>query len=249
MRLEGKVALITGGARGMGAAEARLFAREGAKVVIGDILEEEGKQVEAEVNEVGGEALFVKLDVTREEDWRKIAAAAVEKFGKLNVVVNNAGISGNRVALENEDAKDWDHVMDVNAKGVFLGMKHTIPRLREAGGGSIVNISSIAGILGSWQRNAAYGGSKAAVRIMTKNAALTYAKDNIRVNSIHPGVILTPMSSYKDPQSREEVSRAIPLGRLGEPDDVAYGALFLASNESSYITGSELVIDAGITAM
>ena len=250
MRLEGKVAFITGGARGLGAAEARLFAREGAGVVIADVLEADGKKVEAEISEAGGEALFLRLDVTREEEWRRAVAVAVERFGKLNVVVNNAGISGGRVNLEVEEEAHWDQVMDINAKGVFLGMKHTIPQLRKTGGGSIVNISSIAGILGSWQPNAAYGASKAAVRILTKNAALAYAKDGIRVNSIHPGPIRTPMTDelFSDPKVREARAHRVPLSRVGVPDDIAYGVLFLASDESSYVTGSELVIDGGVTA-
>ena len=250
MRLKGKVALITGGARGLGAAEARLFAREGAKVVISDVLEADGKNVAAEIGQAGGEALFLRLDVTREEEWRGAVAAVVEGFGALNVVVNNAGVSGGRVDLEVEEEKHWDQVMDVNARGVFLGMKHTVPQLKRAGGGSIVNISSIAGMLGSWQPNAAYGASKAAVRVLTKNAALAYARDGIRVNSIHPGPIETPMTDeiYSNPKARETRAQRVPLGRVGVPGDVSYGALFLASDESSYMTGSELVIDGGITA-
>ena len=250
MRLEGKVAFITGGARGQGVAEAKLFAREGARVAIADVREAEGKRVEAEVGEAGGEALFIRLDVTREEEWRRAVAAVVERFGALNVVVNNAGITGDSVDLENTEEWLWDQVMDINAKGVFLGMKHTVPQLRKAGGGSIVNISSIAGILGSWQQNAPYGASKAAVRVLTKNAALAYAKDGIRVNSIHPGAIRTPMTEEiaKDPRVLEAWGERVPLGRVGVPEDIAYGVLFLASDESSYMTGSELVIDGGVLA-
>ena len=246
MRLEDRVALITGGARGMGAAEARLFAREGAKVVIGDVLEAEGKQVEAEINQSGAEALFVKLDVAKGEDWRRAIDSTVARFGRLNVLVNNAGILIDAPLVEETSEEDWDRTMDVNAKGVFLGTKMAALEMRRAKGGSIVNVSSISGMVAVGVP--AYCASKGAVRVFTKSAAVEYAKDNIRVNSIHPGPVLTAMSSYKDPRSREEVCRTIPLRRFGEPEEVAYGALFLASDESSYMTGAELVLDGGITA-
>ena len=244
MRLEGKVALITGGARGMGASEARLFAREGAKVTIGDILEAEGKQVEAEISEAGGEASFVRLDVTRAQDWQGAIEATVARYGKLNVLVNNAGIV-NRSSLEETSEEIWDRILDVNAKGVFLGTKLVMPEMRRAGGGSIINISSVSGMISLGYP--AYNASKGAVRIFTKNVAVEHAKDSIRVNSIHPGSIWTPMTDASI--SREERGRTIPMGRVGEPEEVAYGALFLASDESSYMTGSELVIDGGLTAM
>jgi cyclopentanol dehydrogenase len=250
MRLEEKVALITGGARGMGATEAWLFAKEGAMVVMADVLEAEGNKVETEINQAGGQALFLRLDVTREEEWRKVVSATEKRFGKLDVVVNNAGIGGGVLELEDIEEELWDRVMDVNAKGVFFSIKHTAPALRRSGGGSIVNISSVAGMVGSWQGNAAYGASKAAVRLLTKNAALAYAKDGIRVNSIHPGSVHTPMTDFKysDPKVKEESASRIPLGRVGSPEDIAYGALFLASDDSTYMTGSELVIDGGILA-
>ena len=245
MRLEGKVAFISGGARGMGAAEARLFAKEGAKVVMGDVLEAEGKQVEAEINETGGEALFISMDVAKEDDWQRAIDATVARFGKLNVLVNNAGIV-NRSSLEETSEETWDRVMDVNAKGVFLGTKMVIPEMRKAGGGSIINISSISGMVSVGYP--AYNASKGAVRVFTKNVAVEYARENIRVNSIHPGAIWTPMSLYHTTRTREERARTIPMGRVGEPKEVAYGVLFLASDESSYMTGSELVIDGGVTA-
>ena len=245
MRLEGKVALISGAARGMGAAEARLFAKEGAKVVMGDVLEAEGKQVEAEIIETGGEALFISMDVAKEDDWQRTIDATVARFGKLNVLVNNAGIV-DRSSLEETSAETWDRVMDVNAKGVFLGTKMVIPEMRKAGGGSIINISSISGMVSVGYP--AYNASKGAVRVFTKNVAVEYAKENIRVNSIHPGAIWTPMSLYNSTRIREERARTIPMGRVGEPEEVAYGVLFLASDESSYMTGSELVIDGGVTA-
>jgi len=183
-RLDGKVALISGGARGQGAAEARLFVREGAKVAIGDILDTEGKQIEADINESGGECLFVHLDVTSEEDWLHAVESTVSRFGKLDVLVNNAGIGstrgpdGQRVSIENLTETQWDLVMDVNAKGVFLGTKHAIPEMRKAGGGSIINISSIAGLVGG--TTTAYGASKGAVRIFTKSTAIQYANEGIR---------------------------------------------------------------------
>jgi NAD(P)-dependent dehydrogenase (short-subunit alcohol dehydrogenase family) len=248
MRLLGKVALISGGARGQGAAEAKLFAKEGASVVIGDILEAEGKQVEAEINESGGKALFVKLDVTSETDWRRAVALAEQHFGKLDILVNNAGIY-RITAIEHASEQEWDEVMDINGKGVFLGTKHAIPAMRKAGGGSIVNISSIAGLVGS-VRGSAYGPSKGAVRLLTKYTAIQHAADGIRANSIHPGPIDTEMIAFSigTPEGRKTSESRVPLGRIGTVEDVAYGALFLASDESSYMTGSELVIDGGITA-
>ncbi len=249
MRLENKVALISGGARGMGAVEAKLFARVGAKVVIGDVLEDEGKQTEAEINEAGGQCLFVSLDVTSEENWNQTVAATVARFGKLDILVNNAGILplGN---VEDTTVEMWDQVMAINGKGVFLGTKAVIPVMRKAGGGSIINLSSVAGLIGS-ARAAAYGATKGAVRIFTKSTAVQYAKEGIRANSVHPGIIDTPMTVPTiliDDASREAQMERTPLGRLGQSEDVANGVLFLASDESSFMTGSELVIDGGLTA-
>ena len=247
MRLEGKVALISGSARGMGAAEVRLFAQEGAKVVIADLLEDEGRKLEAEINDSGGKALFVRLDVTNESEWRSAIESAVRTFGKLDVLVNNAAIIRTERVLETT-VQIWDDVMSVNAKGVFLGTKSAIPEMRKVGGGSIVNISSGAGITGS-QQNAAYHASKGAVRIFTKAAAIQYAKDNIRVNSVHPGPIETAMlSAARSEEAIRERLVDTPLGRVGRPEEVAYGVLYLASDESSFVTGSELVIDGGRTA-
>ena len=249
MRLEGKVAIISGAARGMGAAEARLFAQEGASVILGDILVDLGEAVAADINQSGGSAMFVKLDVTSESDWENAVGAAVERFGQLSVLVNNAAILRTETVLETTE-QIWDDVMSINAKGVFLGVKHAIPAMRSAGGGSIINISSGAGITGSKQ-SAAYHASKGAVRIFTKSAAIQYASDNIRVNSVHPGPIDTDMvaQSYaSDPERIASRMEQIPLGRLGRPEEVAYGVLFLASDESSYMTGSEVVIDGGRTA-
>ena len=247
-RLDGKVALISGGARGQGAAEARVFAQEGAKVVIGDVLDAEGTSVAAEIAESGGDALFVHLDVTDQDDWRSAIGAAVSRFGKLDVLVNNAGIF-RRGGVEGTTEEDWDTIMDVNAKGVFLGTKLAIPEMRKAGGGSIVNISSTAGLIGDSISSAAYTASKGAVRLFTKATAIQYAKEGIRANSIHPGAIDTVMMQlvWVGLNIEEEIAKT-PLGRIGTVEDIAYGALFLASDESSFMTGSELVIDGGDTA-
>ena len=249
MRLAGKVALISGGARGMGAAEASLFAQEGARVVIGDILDAEGAAVAAGIGAKGGEAVFVRLDVTSENDWARAVATAERRFGKLDVLVNNAGIGG-AGRLEDTTVADWDRVMDVNAKGVFLGTKAAIPALRRAGGGSIVNISSQLGLVGTEDSTPQYTASKGAVRLLTKTTALQYAKEGIRVNSVHPGPIVTPMTERRraDPATYQRMLSRIPLGRYGEADDVAYAVLYLASDESAFVTGSELVIDGGWTA-
>ena len=249
MRLENKVALISGGARGMGAEEAKLFAREGAKVVIGDVLDQEGRQTEAQINETGAECLFVHLDVTSESDWRDAVAAAVSRFGKLDVLVNNAGISIPG-GLEEFTEEQWDRTMDINSKGVFLGTREAIPAMKDAGGGSIVNISSGAGIAPSPGTSAAYAASKGAVRLFSKATAIEYAREGIRCNSVHPGPVQTPMlrAARSDEQSRAEQVGRIPLGRIGEPIEIAYGVLYLASDEASFVTGSELVIDGGRTA-
>ena len=249
MRLEGKAAFISGGARGMGEVEAKLFAKEGAKVAIGDVLDDEGRKVEAEINETGGECIFLHLDVTSESAWQDAIAATVARFGKLDVIVNNAGVSAISMVEETTE-EDWDRVMDVNAKGVFLGTKFAIPKMRKAGGGSIINISSQLGMVGTDRSSPQYQASKGAVRLLTKATAIQYAKEDIRANSVHPGPVLTPMTAARraNPEDREAMLSRIPLGRYGESEDIAYGVLYLASDESSFVTGSELVIDGGWTA-
>ena len=249
MRLKGKVALITGGARGQGAAEARLFAKEGARVVIADILDDAGAKVAAEIGESGGDAAYVHLDVTSEDEWREAVAETVARYGRLDVLVNNAGIwRGGTV--EETSVEEWDLIMDVNARGVFLGTKVAIAEMRKAGGGSIINISSTAGLVGS-PRSTAYTASKGAVRLLTKATAVQYGKDGIRANSIHPGPIDTDMAVQIWPDEKGRAASAAArtvIGRMGTPEDIAYGALYLASDESSFVTGSELVIDGGVTA-
>ncbi len=245
MRLQDKVAIITGAARGMGAAEARLFAKEGAKVVVADVQVEDGRSVTNEINDAGGTAVFVEMDVSSQADWDRTIDAAISNFGKINVLVNNAGII-ERETLEETSEETWDGIMAVNAKGVFLGTKAVIPHMKAAGGGSIVNISSISGMISVGYP--AYNASKGAIRVFTKSAAVEFARDNIRVNSIHPGTIWTSMSTYKRAFTREERAQTIPMKRVAEPIEIAYPALFLASDESSYMTGSEVVIDGGVTA-
>ena len=250
MRLEGKVAFISGGARGMGAAEARMFANEGARVAIGDLSVDEGRKVEAEINETGGEALFVPLDVSSESDWQSAISTTVSRFGKLDILVNNAGVSGGVMKFEDTALEEWDRVMGVNAKGVFLGTKAAIPEMRKAGGGSIVIISSQLGLVGLGFSSPQYQASKGAVRLLAKAAAIQYAKDGIRVNSVHPGPVMTRMTeeARADPHRRELAMSRVPLDRYAQPEDIAYGVLYLASDESSYVTGSELVVDGGWTA-
>lgn len=248
-RLDGKVVLISGGARGQGATEAKMMAGEGAKVVFGDILDDEGKMVEAEIAEVGHEATYVHLDVTKEADWTAAVQTAVDRYGKLDILVNNAGILI-RKSIEETTEEDWDRIMAINAKGVFLGTKQAIPAMRKAGGGSIVNISSTAGLVGSLDGSPSYTATKGAVRLFTKATAIQYAKENIRCNSVHPGPIDTVMieDALTDPARRERRMQRLPLKRIGTTEDIAYGVLYLASDEASFVTGSELVIDGGTTA-
>ena len=249
MRLEGKVAIITGGAHGMGAVEAVLFAKEGAKVVIADIREEDARKVEAEIAEVGGEAMVAILDVTKENQWERTIADVVARFGKLDILVNNAGISGSG-EKDFGSSQAWDQLMDVNAKSVFLGMKHAIPEMEKAGGGAIVNISSISGMVGQSYIHPGYNASKGAVRLVTKAAAVQHAKSGIRVNSVHPGSMPPMLTSGArgDGGSQDARMAAIPMGREGQPIEVANAVLFMASDEASYITGTELMVDGGYTA-
>jgi NAD(P)-dependent dehydrogenase (short-subunit alcohol dehydrogenase family) len=248
-RLAGKVALISGGARGQGAVEAKLFAQEGAKVVFGDILDEEGKRVEEEIHAQGGDAIYVHLDVTRAQDWQRAVQTAQSQYGKLDILVNNAGIAI-RGTIEETSEEDWDRLMAINLKGVFLGTKYALPAMRRAGGGSIINISSGAGIAPAPGTSAAYAATKGGVRLFSKATAVQHAQDNIRCNSVHPGPIDTPMvrGPQTDPARLAELTGRVPLGRLGTSEEIAYGVLYLASDESSYVTGSELVIDGGRTA-
>lgn len=249
MRLRGKVALISGGASGMGAVEAKMFANEGAYVAIGDIQKSRGKDVESEINQGGGKCIFIHLDVTNEASWQKSVADTIGEFGRIDILVNNAGVSAVGL-VEDTSVEDWDRVMDINAKGVFLGTKTVIPEMTKVGGGSIINISSQLGLVGMDNSSPQYQASKGAVRIFTKAAAIQYASAGIRVNSVHPGPVTTAMTAHRRSNKDDYavmLSR-IPLGRFADPIDIAYGVIYLASDESAFVTGSELVIDGGWTA-
>ncbi|MCQ6561413.1 SDR family NAD(P)-dependent oxidoreductase [Paenibacillus mendelii] len=248
MRLANKVAIVTGAAGGMGKADAVLFAKEGAKVVITDLQEEKLNEAVQEIVDNGGEAIGIKHNVTSEEDWIRVVEETISRFGKIDILVNNAGISNATPMLE-MTVEQWDKTMSINVTGTFLGQKHVIPHMINNGGGSIVNISSIAGLTGG-SGAGAYTASKGAVRLLTKATAVDFAKHNIRVNSVHPGYIKTPMTVelMADEKMKAWFLSQSPLPRLGEAEDIAKGVLFLASDESSYITGIELPIDGGYYA-
>ena len=248
-RLKGKVALISGGARGQGAAEARLFAGEGANVVIGDVLDDLCKKTADEINSNSSTkaVVAVHLDVTRAADWRAAVDACERQFGGLDVLVNNAGIA-NVKGIEETSEEEWDSIVNINQKGVWLGMKAAVPAMRRRGGGSIINISSIYGIIGS-PGSAAYHGTKGAVRLLSKAAAVQYAPDGIRVNSVHPGVILTPMVDVVPRSELQPLINMAPMKRGAQPEEVGWCVVFLACNESSFVTGAELVVDGGYTAV
>jgi 3(or 17)beta-hydroxysteroid dehydrogenase len=248
MRVANKVAIVTGGAHGMGEAMVRLFAREGARVVVADILEAEGRALAADIVAGGGDALFVKLDVADEAQWEAAIAAVTDRFERIDILVNNAGISG--AVPDRLSTEHYDRLMAVNARGTFLGVKHAIPELRKAGGGSIVNVSSVSGLVGQTFVHMGYNAAKAAIHVLTKAAAVQFAIHGIRVNSVHPGY-MPPMRtsvSTADPAQRAAMMQSVPMGRTGRPEEVAHAVLFLASDEASYITGTELVVDGGLLA-
>lgn len=247
-RLEGKIAIITGAARGMGEVEARLFAAAGAAVVLCDVSDAAGQRVADDIVSAGAAAAYAHLNVTDAENWRQVIADTVSKHGRLDILVNNAGISG----YDDEDnlgIATWDRLLDINAKGVFLGMKHAIAVMeRQDDGGSIVNISSISGIVGQDFIHMGYNASKGAVRLMTKSAAVRWAASGIRVNSVHPGLMPPMAGGSASSATRAAMTANIPMRRTGRREEVAYAVLFLASDEASYITGAELVVDGGFTA-
>ena len=251
-RVKGKVAIVTGGAGGLGKAHSLLLAKEGAKVVVTDMDEAQAERVADEINKQGGEAIFIKHDVSKEVEWSRVIRETLERFGKLDILVNNAGVNVWK-KIEDTSLDEWRWLMSINLDGVFLGTKYAIGAMKMSGGGSIINISSVAGIIGTLDTSA-YHASKGGVRIFTKAAALECSKAgydyNIRVNSVHPGVIKTPMVEglMNDEEKRKTALSWHPIGRFGEPEDIAYGVLYLASDESKFITGAELVIDGGWTA-
>ena len=252
MRMKDKVALVTGAASGMGAATARLFGREGARaVIVADLLGAEGAAVVADIEKAGGRARYVHLDVTDEAQWRSVVDGIVAREGGLDVLVNNAGISGS-AEEDLYDTAAWHRLMNINSTGVFLGMKHGIAAMKKAGrGGSVINLSSISGIVGQGYIHVGYNASKGAVRLITKAGAAQHGKDRIRVNSVHPGLMPPMRTSGRtaDPASRAKTLKGVPMGRAGEVDEVAHAILFLASDEASYVTGAELVVDGGWTAV
>jgi NAD(P)-dependent dehydrogenase (short-subunit alcohol dehydrogenase family) len=245
MRLKDKVAIVTGAASGMGAETARIFAREGAFVILTDMDTEGGQNV---AREIGNRATFMAQDVSKEEDWARVVADTLKAHGKIDILINNAGVSGSDP--DRFSMKTWDQQMEINAKGVFLGMRAVIPEMQKVKKGSIVNISSISGILGQDFVHMGYNAAKGAIRTMTKAAAVQFGRDNIRVNSVHPGV-MPPMRTSKmsaDPEVRARIVKAIPMKRFGEVQEVANANLFLASDEASYISGAELVVDGAFVA-
>ena len=249
-RAENKVVLVTGGALGIGKETCILLAGEGAKVAITDVLDKEGKKLAAEIIKSGGVAKFWHLDVASEKEVKSIYAKVVKEFGKLDASVNNAGIAGVDKPTHELTEQEWDTVMNINVKGVFFCTKHAVPHMLKNGSGSIINLSSIYGLVGAGDVPH-YHASKGAVRLMAKNDAITYAKNKIRVNSVHPGFILTPLVENfgkNTPGFMDHLNSLHPLGHIGEPIDIAYGILYLVSNESKFVTGSELVIDGGYTS-
>ena len=249
MKLKGKAALITGAAQGIGAAIARLFAAEGAEVFIGDLQAAEGEKTVSEIQKAGGKAHFLTLNVTDEASWIAALEAVVKKAGRLDILVNNAGINI-REPIEEMKVENFDKMLAVNVKGPFIGIKHALPILRKGGGGSIINMSSICGLVGHKFTTEAYTITKGALTLMTKSVGVRYAKDNIRCNSIHPSTVYTPLveEMFKDPEKKAQRFGEIPLGRLATAEDVAYAALYLASNEAAFLSGVALPVDGGLTA-
>lgn len=248
MRLKDKVAIITGAASGMGAATAKMFAAEGARVIVTDVAVDDGAAVADEIVAAGGEARFLKLDVSSEDDWANAVSETVSAYGQIDILVNSAGVTGSASDLLN--TQTWDVQMDVVAKGVFLSMQAVIPVMQKAGRGAIVNVSSISGFVGQPHTHMGYNAAKGAIRLATKSAAVQFASDGIRVNSVHPG-IMPPMKNsaqIANPEGRRQRIAATPAQREGRVEEVAYANLFLASDEASFITGTELPVDGGLLA-
>ncbi|MPY48321.1 SDR family NAD(P)-dependent oxidoreductase [Streptomyces acidicola] len=246
-RVRGKVAIVTGAARGQGEAHSRLFAAEGARVLMTDVLDDAGETVAEELRDAGYDVHYRHTDVTSEADWVATVEDAERRWGRVDILVNNAGIVGTMKAADEEDVDAWTKITAINQQGVFLGIKHVVPAMRRGGGGAIVNTCSINGSVGA-PGSFSYQASKGAVRMMTRAAALEYVKDNIRVNSVSPGLVMTPMAEEEGEESNKAFAAATPMGRGARPEEVSYGVLFLASEEASYVTGTDLLIDGGYTA-
>jgi NAD(P)-dependent dehydrogenase (short-subunit alcohol dehydrogenase family) len=249
MRLTGKVTLVTGAAQGIGEVVVRTFAKEGARIFIADVKDDKGKQVAQEIEKSGGKASFIHLDVTQEDSWKQAIQSVTSQAGRLDITVNNAGIS-KRMPFEEFPVEVWDQMMAVNVRGVFLGMKHSIPAMRKGGGGCIINMSSIAGLVGHKTSSIAYIATKAAVNMMSKGVAVQFAKDKIRVNTIHPCTVATPLVEdlFRNPEMKKARFEEVPMGRIATEQDVANAAVFLASEEANFITGVSLPVDGGLTA-
>lgn len=246
-RVEGKVTIITGAARGQGASHARLFAAEGSKILMTDVIDDAGEKVAADLRKTGHDVIYRHMDVTSEADWIAAVGEAESRWGYVNILLNNAGIVGSMKAADVESLDAWNTMTAINQQGVFLGIKHVVPAMRRAGGGSIVNTCSINGSVGS-PGAFSYQASKGAVLMMTRAAALEYVKDNIRVNSISPGLVMTPMAEEEGEESNRAFAAATPMGRGARPEEISACVLFLASDEASYVTGADLLADGGYTA-
>ncbi len=246
--LRGKVAIVTGAARGIGAATVRSLTRDGATVIATDVLDDEGEDLAREIGAEGGSVQYAHLDVTDEGQWQQLVDRTAAEFGRVDVLVNNAGI-GSMADVEQETTEGWDRTIAINQEGVWLGMKAAIPKMKAGDGGSIVNVSSIFGAVGGFGASIAYHASKGAVRLMTKNAAIRYAKEGVRVNSIHPGFIDTPLvESLKGTPTETAIIDSTPMGRWGRPEEIGDVIAFMATDAASYMTGSEIYVDGGWTA-
>ncbi|MFV0461481.1 MAG: SDR family NAD(P)-dependent oxidoreductase [Actinomycetales bacterium] len=246
-RVDSKVTIITGAARGQGESHARLFAQEGARVLMTDMLDDLGEAVAQELREQGLDVHYLHLDVSSEQEWLEVIAAAQDRWGRVDILINNAGIVGSMKSVEDEDVADWAKMTQINQQGVFLGLKHGAPAIERSGGGAIVNTCSINGTVGN-PGGFSYQASKGAVKMMTRAAAMEYAARGVRVNSVSPGLVMTPMAAEEGEESNREFSQATPMKRGAQPIEVSYGVLFLASDEASYVTGADLLIDGGYTA-
>jgi NAD(P)-dependent dehydrogenase (short-subunit alcohol dehydrogenase family) len=245
--VQDKVTIITGGARGQGESHARLFAAEGARVLITDVLDEAGEAVAAELRAAGHDVKYRHMDVSSEADWQAIIAEAEQRWGRVDILLNNAGIVGSMKSVEDEPLDSWTRLTSINQQGVFLGLKHGAPAIERSGGGAIVNTCSINGTVGN-PGGFSYQASKGAVKMMTRAAAMEYANRGVRVNSVSPGLVMTPMAEEEGEESNREFSEATPMKRAAQPVEVSYAVLFLASDEASYVTGADLFVDGGYTA-